>query len=702
MGKRCTKGILFVFLFFAFPIQSVPLFEEVKNNYLPSDLLLYDRQGEELQSVRIHPRYRSERWTETNEIPEHTLNAILFSEDKKFFEHKGIDSLAFLGSVWGKLWGLPLRGGSTITMQLVSLWEKDLKPEGGRRSFTQKLKQIQRASDWEDVWTKEQILTAYLNLVYFRGELRGIRSASWGLFRKPPSTLTPNESYLLAVLIRSPESRVEKIVERACVLKQQMENRETCDGLDTIVKQSLLRSFDYPAKPNFAPQFASKAFAEGISSESKSSLSRSLQEKVESILKSNLIPLASQNVKDGAVLVLHNSTGEVLVYVANAGNRSEVSSLDLIQARRQAGSTLKPFVYAQSFEERKLTSVSVLNDSPVDIPVFRGIYRPLNYDKSFQGKVTVTQSLGSSLNIPAVRTLSYLDMGKFIHTLSSLGLKNLSYPEFYGPSLALGTADVSLWDLTNAYRVLANGGVYTEPSFLVSPSSGKGDVSADKTNKRIFRESVSYLITRILSDREARSLSFGWENNLSTRYFSAVKTGTSQDMRDNWCLGYSEEYTVGVWVGNPTGTPMKDVSGVSGAGPVWREVMDLLHEETPSKEPSVPESVVYVPAKRAYFERGTEDVSDAGEIVSKQKTLPKITSPSHQTIFAVDPDIPVGKQKVFFLLNRYQPGYFWYLNGKKISEANSPFFWDLQKGIFQLQIADQTGKVFDEVSFEVR
>jgi len=705
-------NFLFFCFFFNFSIFAFPGFEEVRSSYLPSDTLLLDRTGEELQSIRISYDYRSLQWTDSKTLAKHTINAILQSEDKNFWEHKGVDGLAFIGSVWEKIRGGSLRGGSTITMQLVSILDGDLKPDRGRRSFAQKMKQIQRAMDLEETWSKEEILTAYLNLIYFRGELKGIRAASFGLFQKNPENLSPNESYILSVLIRSPEASLEKIIERACFLKKKLEADafRDCDSLETIGKESFLRGMDFSANPSFAPQFGSYVLRSGkiISNGTKTSVSKSLQDRILKILTAHVSPLRSQHVTDGAVVVLHNRTGQVLGYVGNMGNTSEVSYLDLAQTKRQAGSTLKPFVYAQSFQEKKLTPGSILNDAPTDIPVFRGIYRPLNYDKSYQDKVTVKQSLASSLNIPAVRTLSYLDMGKFINTLSRLGFKDLAYPEFYGPSLALGTADVSLWELTNAYRTLANSGMYSEPGFQfedLSEFEKEKRISPKETFSeefRIFRPEVTFLITNILSDREARSLSFGWENHLSTSFFTAVKTGTSQDMRDNWCVGYSSEYTVGVWVGNAKGLPMKDITGMTGAGPVWREVMEFLHSETVSLPPKPPENILFNTAKQTYYEKGLEDGVIEINQVSNIRTVSKIISPADQTIFADDPDIPKGRQKILFKLNRYEKNLNWFLNKKKLGSASEPFFWNLEKGNFQLELVDQSGKVLDQVLFEVR
>lgn len=685
-------SIISVFIFSAAtPIWSLPTYEEVKSAYQPSDIQVFDREGELVQRYRIQNVYRSEEWTDFNNLPKFVIESVIHAEDKRFFVHGGVDSNALVSSFFGNFTGSTLRGGSTITMQLVSLLDPELQPkESKRRSIFQKFKQIQRAVELEENWTKEEIFTAYINLIYFRGELKGISSASKGLFRKSPEALTPNESYLLAALIRSPQSAIEKVAKRVCLLKMERDGVDDCSAISRLVRESLFRNLDYPQYPSFVPlftrallDFSKEDRNSNGNSKVTSSLSLNFQRKVEEILKRNVKNLADKNVNDGAVIVLDNRTGQVLVYVPNIGEGSSVGKLDLIRSKRQVGSTLKPFVYAQNFQENKLTPDSILSDSPVGIPVYQGIYRPLNYDKSYKGNVTVRESLASSLNIPAIRALSFLDINEFVSVLERLGITSLRYPEFYGPSLALGTADITLLELTNAYRTLANAGVYSE--FIFQPS---------KTNlitRKVFSPKVSYMVSKILSDREARSLGFGWDNYLSTSYYTSVKTGTSQDMRDNWCIGYSEFYTVGVWVGNPTGAPMLDVSGITGAAPVWRETMDILHESLDSKL-NPPEF---------------ENSSELGFRPSKNNAIEKtkstrILTPVNGSIFALDPDIPLGRQKILFTFSSYEVSYSYYLNDEKIGSASGPFLWEPKKGEYRLQVKDRDGKVLSLSLFEVR
>ena len=274
--------------------------------------------------------------------------------------------------------------------------------------------------------------------------------------------------------------------------------------------------------------------------------------------------------------------------VGELGRSGEV---DFVTALRQPGSTLKPFLYAQAIAERRLTAASLLEDSPTHIQTAGGLYIPQNYDHQFKGWVSVRTALGSSLNVPAVRTLVMVSPDAFAKQLKTLGLPLKEAGDFYGYSLALGSAEVSLLNLTNAYRSLANGG-------RASPAHLADDVKAVKSAPvQAIDPRAAFIVSDILSDTIARARTFGSDSVLATRFWSAVKTGTSKDMRDNWAVGYSQRYTVGVWVGNASGAAMWDVSGTTGAAPVWAAVMQFLHRNEASKAPSAPVKLVQVQAQ---------------------------------------------------------------------------------------------------------
>jgi penicillin-binding protein 1C len=419
-------------------------------------------------------------------------------------------------------------------------------------------------------------------------------------------------------------------------------------------------------------------------------------------LAHHLLPLRSQNVANGTVLVVENKTGEVLAYASYSGDPALSGFVDGIKAKRQAGSTLKPFLYGLALDRRLLTPASLLDDSPLDVPVFSGVYHPRNYESQFQGLVPVRTALASSLNIPAVRVISLVGLEDFLKKLRALGIRDLNEEgDFYGPALALGSADVTLLELVNAYRTLANGGEWSE---LRWASGGE----TKPLRKRVFSREAAFLISHILSDREARSPTFGLENPLATRFWTAVKTGTSKDMRDNWCVGYSHKYTVGVWVGNFTGEPMWNVSGISGAAPVWVEVINHLHRDKAPTKREPPPGLVKASAhfahgtrilREEWFIRGTEPVQLEVKDVSPHQ---RILYPPPGTVVALDPDIPRGLQKMFFVLQTPQKGVQWVLNGRSLPSAGKATPWSLQSGRYHLALQDAEGRLVDSVLFEVR
>jgi penicillin-binding protein 1C len=433
-----------------------------------------------------------------------------------------------------------------------------------------------------------------------------------------------------------------------------------------------------------------------------STLDGRLQRFAAETLARQLLLVREQRVRDGAVLVVDNASGEVLAYVGGSGNLSDARFVDLVQARRQAGSALKPFLYGLAFDERLLTPASLLEDGPLEVATPTGLYRPHNYDERFRGFVSARTALAGSLNVPAVRTLGLVGADAMVGQLRRFGFAGVTEGgEFYGPSLALGSADVSLWEMVGAYRALATGGVW-------SPLSLRPGEGTPKEGRRVLSEGAVFLVSSILSDRESRGVTFGLENPLSTRFWTAVKTGTSKEMRDNWAVGYSSRYTVGVWVGNAEGEPMKNVSGVTGAAPVWLEVMGWLHARTPSVPPAPPRGIARArvtfageaePAREEWFAAGTEPAAPAGALTA---ILPRIVAPVGGTIFALDPDIPEERQRVAFESHGAAPGHRWLLDGTVLGEAVEFALWKPLAGRHHLSVVAVDGRVLDTVTFLVR
>jgi len=682
---------------------ALPSYKEVRESYSKSDTMLLDRNGEPLQELRTNKEIRRLGWTSIQDISPALLLAVIFAEDKRFFEHSGVDYLSMGAALLKGIDSEGMRGASTITMQLASILDKELLPGKGRRSILQKTKQITEARELEKQWSKRGILEAYLNLISFRGELQGINAASLGLYGKAPHGLNQGESLVLASLIRSPNARAADIFVRACILRKVLNWQIDDSEISSAIQPALVPAFP-KAAADIAPHAARLLLKKASGETKKCTIDAKLQRFALERMKDQLGSLGFRNVSNGAVLVIGNKTGEVLAYVSCTNDPVRNRFVDGVRAKRQAGSTLKPFLYTLAFEKKILTPASLLEDAPLDMSVYSGIYRPNNYEGDFKGLVTSRVALASSLNVPAVRTLSMTGLEAFLAKLRCLGIKGLTESgNYYGPSMALGSIDVSLWELTNAYRCLANEGILSEASLAFK-------VKNFSRPKRVYSAGSVFLASDILSDREARSTTFGLENPLATRFWTAVKTGTSKDMRDNWCVGYSRKYTVGVWVGNFSGEAMWDVSGITGAAPVWIEVMNRLHNRDCKLDkynaPQITKKVINFSnaieqPRTELFIKGTEP-SETEQRVGQLNQ--RIVYPPFGAILALDPDIPTELQKVFFLSHPKDSRTHWLLNNKPVAETGgSEFSWSPVPGRHTLELCDDDdGRIVDTVSFEVR
>jgi penicillin-binding protein 1C len=445
-----------------------------------------------------------------------------------------------------------------------------------------------------------------------------------------------------------------------------------------------------------APELARRLLHEG-GQRVVTTLDARVQRVVRRALREQLGALAARNVRDGAAVVLDNARGDVLAWVGSAGEASRSSQVDGVRARRQAGSTLKPFLYALLIERRILTAASLLDDSPVALETPSGLYIPQNYDTAFRGPVSVRTALAESLNVPAVRALTLVGVDRFRDRLRALGYQSIEQSgEFYGFSLALGSADVSLLEQASAYRTLANEGRFS--TLRLRPEETAG------TFRAVIDPAAAFVVSDILRDRASRARAFGLDSVLGTRFPTAVKTGTSKDMRDNWCVGFSRRHTVAVWVGNFEGDPMHDVSGVSGAAPAWLTIMSALHDGANDALPSPPPGVVasavefdegLEPPRREYFLAGTE-LSRVTRADPRRRA--RIVAPVDGAILALDPDIPPAVQRVAFAAHAPMGATMW-LDGAPVEGDLGGWLPTPGRHVLRL-VADGTS--LDEVSFQVR
>jgi penicillin-binding protein 1C len=700
--KRILASLVSIFLLPLFA-EALPVYKEVRQNFVKSDSLLTDRHGAVLHELRTDKNRRRLDWIVLSDISPALQQAVIHAEDRNFYQHAGMDYKAVGASLLQSLSGQNARGASTITMQLASLLEPGIRLLKGRRSPRQKWRQMAAARELEKKWTKAEILEAYLNLVTFRGELQGVTAASRALFGKEPHGLDQADAAILAALIRSPNASSDAVLQRSSRIALSLDWPMNPDRLQSGIKKIFWGTRYIAPRTALAVHVAERLLKdEPKGSTVMCTLDAGLQRFVMDSLAGQLFALSRQNVSDGGVLVLENKTGRVLAYAACSTDQSGGRYVDGIRAKRQAGSTLKPFLYGLAFDRRILTAASILNDAPLDIPVAGGLYQPRNYDSVYHGPVSARIALASSLNVPAVLTLNLVGTEALLSILRQMGIKEISESgDYYGPSLALGSADVSLWELTNAYRALANGGRWSD-AILIPDQAGM------LNHIQILSREAAFIVSDILADREARSGTFGLENPLATRFRSAVKTGTSKDMRDNWCIGFSSEYTVGVWVGNYSGQAMWNVSGVSGAAPVWSETMDYLHRRKSGSRVDIPENLARreVAAsgnsgkrRKEWFIRGTEPLADVQAVKQYNE---KIVYPPSGTVIALDPDIPPDLQKVFFIAQAKGKERYWRLNDTAIGEAGKTAAWSPRKGQYNLTLTDKQGRVIDSVNLEVR
>jgi len=717
---------------------ATPTFNDIKTGYKPSDTLILDRHGELLHRLRSDATARRGQWVALSDVSPALRTALVLSEDKRFYEHSGVDWRAVSSAAWGNLWNTKTRGASTITMQLAGLLDEDLKRGAGGRNVVQKIGQTVSAQLLERSWRKDQILESYLNLVPFRGELVGIDALSHTLFGKAAHGLDNREAAVAAALVRAPNAKPAQVAQRACSVLKSLEPRSAnagsstsaaadCEGLDLFTTGALQRkAFD--ASEGVAPHVARQLLAAQDKTHPARTISTSLRAPLQRFsvqtLQQHLRELAGRHVEDGALVVLDNASGEVLAWVGSSGELSDAADVDGVTALRQPGSTLKPFLYAQAIAERRLTAASLLEDSAAQIQTSGGLYIPQNYDHHFKGWVSSRTALGASLNVPAVRTLLMVSPDAFQKQLVALGLPLKESGDFYGYSLALGSAEVSLLNLTNAYRALGNGGRFSPTALTLTPKP---------VQRPAIDPRAAFIVGDILSDTNARARTFGTDSLLATRFWTAVKTGTSKDMRDNWAVGWSQRYTVGVWVGNASGAPMWDVSGTTGAAPIWAAVMNHLHQNQSSRAPKAPAGLVQTPvqfavadgkasgpspveaARLEWFLQGTQQASFAINTVAShadstgargQKGLDtsnpqsaRITAPTSGTIIALDPDIPPNRQRVSFAAEGAK--LRWLMDGKVFAKGPSAQ-WLPWPGRHVVQITGERGEVLDEVRLEVR
>ncbi len=736
-------------LSFFYPLSASDLsFEETASTGI------YDRNGYLLREI-LSPQQGRGHWVTLDRISLRAIEAAVIAEDKRFYLHAGVDVWALMRAAWQNVQAMEIvSGGSTITQQVVrNLYHFPRHP-----AF--KLLEMWYAVRLEHTLDKSKILERYFNIIPFGNQTFGIDAAARLYFGTSSAELTWSEAAFLIALPKSPtfynpyKNSVSATNRRDFILKKLHESEKISgEEFRRALKEPILL---FPKSSPFnAPHFCDYIMQQNPDAHGdiRTTLDWPLQKEIETIVSGQIRNLSEENVTNAAVIVIHNATGHILAMLGSADYFNVVhdGQFNAVFSKRQPGSALKPFTYGAAFQQG-YTPATVIPDVETVVPTAQGNFTPKNYDNHFHGPVRARIALACSYNVAAVRVLQTLGVSALLSKLHECGMHSLNETaEYYGHGLTLGNGEVTLFELARAYGALANQGQWM-------------DVTGDPqriplhTSKEIFSPQVAFLISSILSDASARVPSFGYDSPITLPFPCAVKTGTSSDFRDNWTVGYTRDFTVGVWAGNFDNRPMKNISGVTGAGPIFREIMLALHRQ------SVPENFP-VPAKirkmnicglsgelpnagctstlEEYFVEGTEPkgrcrwhsadglinyaafspiygrwlqnkngIGENPSAAHTEKKLDEVKSlkiiyPNDEAVFKIDPNVRIDYQAIYFeaLVPAGIHEIRWQLDGRFYQTAASPFRvrWNLSAGKHRLRADYVAGeKTFSsEVGFEV-
>ncbi|HSX40680.1 MAG TPA: PBP1A family penicillin-binding protein [Candidatus Saccharimonadales bacterium] len=541
-----------------------------------------------------------------SQISPNMQHAVIASEDKDFYTHPGFSISAIIRSSLADVkQGSAAYGGSTITQQLVK--NALLTPN---KSFLRKYQEIILAQEIERRYNKNEILEMYLNSVYFGEGAFGIEQAAQKFFGIHAKDLDVAQSSVLAALLPAP-SQLSPISgdqnasrQHQLIVLGDMQNQGliTQDQEKAAENEKLVFQTQQPQDINtLAPHFALMVRDELIQKYGEEEVARSgfkvkttlnsdWQKFAENTVANQVAKLAANNAHNGAAVVLDPHTGEILSLVGSHDwDDQKFGKVNIALSPRQPGSSFKPIVYSRAFERDLITPATVLQDVPTTFP---GNYKPHDYDGKFRGPVTARRALANSLNVPAVEVMQKVGLLDALSTAKRFGISTFSDPSNYGLSLVLGAGEVKLLELTDVYATFANKGERSKPVDIlqIQDKDNHTIYTFHPDPQRVISEDVAYLITSILSDNTARAEEFG--NLLTISRPAAVKTGTTENFRDAWTLGYTPDLTIGVWVGNNDSAQMDNIAGSLGAAPIWRLLMEHFLYATPVKRFEVPSGVV--------------------------------------------------------------------------------------------------------------
>lgn len=603
-NERRTKKIVFfsvlisvfLWLFWGLPIPTNLVSQE-----FPVSTKLYDRNGKLIFEI-----YTDKRSTpvKLDELPDYIIQSTIAIEDKEFYKHYGVSFTGIVRAAFNTAFKQKLQGGSTLTQQLVK--NALLTPE---RTIKRKIREFALTLFVETIYSKDQILELYLNQIPYGSTAYGIGAASELYFNKQANELTLAEATLLAGLPAAPTkyspfgARPELAKGRQeAVLRRMVEDGYiTQEEADEALKEELkYAEISIPKAPHFAlwvKEQLAETYGDAVVEQGglrvTTTLDLELQDFAQDQIATEVAKLKDYSVGNGASLVTKPKTGEILAMVGSKDYfaKDEDGKVNIIFANRQPGSSIKPLNYALALKDKRITLSTPLADVPTCFQVLgQPEYCPRNYDFSFHGSVQARFALGNSYNIPALRVLALNGIENFVEMAKEMGITTWEDPSNYGLSLTLGGGEVKPYDMATAFGVFANQGVKVPLISILKVEDWRGKVLEEVDTKeiegdRVLEPDVTFLISHVLHDNNARSQAFGETSYLNVRGHPevSVKTGTTNDLRDNWTIGYTSHALVVTWVGNNDNSPMsRAASGVSGASPIWnrimREVLDKVED----------------------------------------------------------------------------------------------------------------------------
>ena len=629
--KYFVFGFLVCFLIIVIPfsiyvfLNSLPNPKQLSVREIPQTTKIYDRNG-----ILLYQIYANENRTlvPLSSVPKNLIDATIAIEDKDFYRNPGFDTQAIIRAAIADMSGKPIQGGSTITQQLIK--STLLTPE---ISLTRKIKEIVLAFWAEKIYTKNQILEMYFNQVPYGGTAWGIEAASETYFNKNVKDLDLAQCAFLAGVPQSPttyspygenpnlwKQRQKEVLSKMVELKYINPSQEKEALNETLV-------FNPPQTPIYAPHFVMYVkdllvkkyglpLVEKGGLNVVTSLDLNLQNKVQDIVKTEVDNDTYLNLTNGAALVTDPATGDILAMVGSRDyNDPNGGNVNLTTALRQPGSSIKVVTYTAALQNG-FTAATILDDSPITYNnPGAPSYSPVNYDGAFHGKVPLRIAFANSFNVPAVKTLNKIGVSTMVAQAKKMGITTWGDPSQYGLSLTLGAAEVKMTDMAVVYGTIANMGKRVDLDPILKVNNYQGDIVYEKHEalpQQVVDPGIAYVISNILSDNNARSLEFGTNSPLNiSGHTVSVKTGTTDNKRDNWTIGFTQKYLAAVWVGNNDNSPMSQrlASGITGAAPIWNKIMTSLLPNTSDVLPKIPDDIVQKTCfgKQEYFVKGTEE-----------------------------------------------------------------------------------------------